>query len=63
MYAEGGPLCPEDIILPSVMRAYLEYLGDADLVCKHCLAQNPGYKIYCSYSFFMGITGAAACLS
>jgi hypothetical protein len=62
-FYEGGPRCPEDVCLPSVMRAYLEYLGDADLGCKHCLASNPSCKVFCSYSFFMGITGAAAFLS
>ena len=62
-FYEGGPRCPEDICLPSVLRAYLEYLGDADLGCKHCLASNPACKVFCTYSFFMGITGAAAFLS
>jgi hypothetical protein len=32
---EGGKRCPEDIILPSVMRAVLEYLGEKDYGCKH----------------------------
>jgi hypothetical protein len=62
-FYEGGPRCPEDVCLPSVMRAYLEYLGDADFGCKHCLASNPTCKVFCSYSFFMGVTGAAAFLS
>ena len=62
-FYEGGPRCPEDIILPSVLRAYLEYLGDADLGCKHCLGHNPNCKVFCSYSFFMGVTGAASFLS
>ena len=62
-FYEGGPRCPEDVCLPSVLRAYLEYLGDDDLGCKHCLAVNPSCKVYCSYSFFMGVTGAAAFLS
>lgn len=62
-FYEGGPRCPEDIILPSVLRAYLEYLGDADFGCKHCLAQNPACKVFCTYSFFIGVTGAAAFLS
>ena len=62
-FYEGGPRCPEDITLPSIMHAYLEYLGDEDFGCKHCQAKNPNCKIFCTYSFFMGITGAAAFLS
>ena len=62
-FYEGGPRCPEDIILPSVMRAYLEYLGDADFGCKHCFSQNPNCKVFCTYSFFIGVTGAASFLS
>lgn len=62
-FYEGGPRCPEDIIFPSVMRAYLEYLGEADFGCKHCQAQNPDCKVFCTYSFFIGVTGAAAFLS
>ena len=62
-FFEGGPRCPEDITLPSIIRAYLEYLGDEDFGCKHCQAKNPNCKIFCTYSFFIGVTGAAAFLS
>jgi hypothetical protein len=60
---EGGKRCPEDIVLPSVMRAMLEYIGEADYGCKHCLAQNPEAKVLCTYSFLVGVSGAAAYLS
>ncbi len=30
-FYEGSPRCPEDVCLPSVLRAYLEFLGDAGL--------------------------------
>ena len=59
----GGTRCPEDIITPSVLRAILEYLGEKDYGCKHCLAQNPECKIFCSYAFLVGVTGAASFLS
>ena len=36
-FYEGGARCPEDIIFPSAMRAILEYLGDKDFGCRHCL--------------------------
>jgi hypothetical protein len=62
-FYEGGPRCPEDIILPSIMRAILEFLGEKDFGCKHCLAQNPECKIFCSYSFFVGVSGAGSYFS
>ena len=62
-FYEGGKRCPEDIILPSVMRAILEYLGEEDYGCKHCLAQNPDCKILCTYAHLVGVSGAAAFLS
>lgn len=62
-FYEGGPRCPEDVIFPSIMRAYLEYLGETELGCKHCQGTNLGCKVFCTYSFFMGVTGAAAFLS
>jgi hypothetical protein len=62
-FYDGGKRCPEDIILPSVMRAVLEYLGEADYGCKHCLAQNPECKVLCTYSFLVGVSGAASYLS
>lgn len=62
-FYEGGKRCPEDIILPSVMRAVLEYLGEADYGCKHCLAQSPDCKVLCTYSFLVGVSGAASFLS
>ena len=62
-FYQGGPRCPEDIILPSVMRAILEFLGEEDYGCKHCLAQNPDCKILCTYAFLVGVSGAASFLS
>jgi hypothetical protein len=62
-FYEGGPRCPEDIILPSSMRAILEFLGEKDYGCKHCLTQNPDCKIFCTYAFLVGVTGAASFLS
>ena len=65
-FYEGGKRCPEDIILPSVMRAVLEYLGEREgprLGCKHCLAQNPDCKVLCTYAYLVGVSGAASFLS
>jgi hypothetical protein len=62
-FYEGGKRCPEDIALPSVMRAVLEYLGEKDYGCKHCLAQNPDCKVLCTYAFLVGVSGAASFLS
>jgi hypothetical protein len=62
-FYEGGKRCPEDIILPSVMRAVLEYLGEEDYGCKHCLAKNPNCTVLCTYAFLVGVSGAAAFLS
>jgi hypothetical protein len=67
-FYQGGKRCPEDIILPSVMRAILVYLGESgtgarDYGCKHCLAQNSDCKILCTYAFLVGVSGAASFLS
>lgn len=62
-FYDGGKRCPEDIALPSVMRAVLEYLGEKDYGCKHCLAQNPDCKVLCTYAFLVGVSGAASFLS
>jgi hypothetical protein len=62
-FYRGGARCPEDIIVPSVVRAVLEYLGDADYGCKHCAALNPGCKVPCTYAFLVGVSGAASFLS
>ena len=62
-FYEGGKRCPEDIILPSVMRAILEFLGEEDYGCKHCLAQNPDCKVLCTYAYLVGVSGAASFLS
>ena len=67
-FYKGGKRCPEDIILPSVMRAVLEYLGESstgprEYGCKHCLAQNPDCTILCTYAFLVGVSGAASFLS
>ena len=62
-FYEGGKRCPEDIILPSIMRAILEYLGDSEYGCRHCLAQNPDCKVLCTYAFLCSVSGAASFLS
>jgi hypothetical protein len=62
-FYEGGTRCPEDIILPSVMRVVLEFLGEHDYGCKHCLAQNPHCTVLCTYAYLVGVSGAAAYLS
>ena len=61
-FYEGGPRCPEDVCLPSVLRAILEFLGEEEYGCKHCL-QKSVPKVFCTYSYMMGITGAAFFLS
>lgn len=61
-FYEGGPRCPEDLCIPSMLRALGEYFEEA-FGCRVCRAQPPGCKINCSYSFFTGITGVAAFLS
>ena len=62
-FYDGGERCPEDIILPSVMHAILEYLGESDYGCRHCLARNPDCTILCTYAYLVGVSGAAAFLS
>jgi hypothetical protein len=67
-FYRGGERCPEDIILPSVMRAVLEYLGESgagprDFGCKHCLRKNPDCTVLCTYAFLVGVSGAASFLS
>lgn len=62
-FYEGGPRCPEDLCIPSVLRALGEYFGEEEFGCRTCRAIQPGCKINCSYSFFVGITGVAAFLS
>jgi hypothetical protein len=62
-FYEGGKRCPEDIILPSVMRSILEYLGEEDYGCKHCPVRVQACKVFCTYSFLVGVSGAAAFLS
>jgi hypothetical protein len=62
-FYEGGPRCPEDLCIPSVLRALGEYFNAEKFGCRTCRAVQPGCKIHCSYSFFVGITGVAAFLS
>jgi hypothetical protein len=45
------------------MRAILEFLGEEDYGCKHCLAENPECRILCTYAFLVGVSGAASFLS
>jgi hypothetical protein len=62
-FYEGGKRCPEDIILPSANRAILEYLGEEDYGCKHCPVRVQNCKVFCTYSFLVGVSGAASYLS
>lgn len=62
-FYQGGPRCPEDIPFPSVMRALMEYLNEADFGCRTNCTLQPGCKITCSYSFFIGVSGVASFLS
>jgi len=62
-FYDGGPRCPEDIILPSVMRALMEYFNEQDYGCRVCRGTSAECRIPCSYSFFIGVTGAASFLS
>ena len=62
-FFEGGNHCPEDIIIPSAMRAILEYLGEEDYGCRHCPSRGQASKVQCTYSFLVGVSGAAAFLS
>jgi hypothetical protein len=54
------PRCPEDIPIPSVIRAIMEYLGEG-LGCQK--AGLPGFtgdqELACGYAFLMGVSGAA----
>jgi len=62
-FYEGGKRCPEDMILPSAMRAVLEFLGEKEYGCRHCLAQNPDCTVLCTYAYLVGVSGAASFLS
>jgi hypothetical protein len=62
-FFDGGPRCPEDICLPSVLRSITEFLNDPDYGCNRCPSRTPNCKVPCSYSFFVGVTGAAFFLS
>ena len=62
-FYDGGSGCPEDIPFPSVMRALMEYLGEKDFGCRTRHSLQPGCKINCSYSFFVGVSGVASFLS
>ncbi|MHB1293504.1 MAG: hypothetical protein ACYC4R_00770 [Anaerolineae bacterium] len=60
-FYEGGPRCPEDIILPSALRVYMEYLGDPMVGC-HALrsvAREPDWVLDCTYAFLAVVSGMA----
>ncbi len=61
-FYSGGPRCPEDVCFPSVMRALAEYLGE-DVGCYEVKTNSPDCRFGCTYSFFLGVTGAAFRLS
>jgi hypothetical protein len=60
-FFSGGPRCPEDVCLPSVLRAITEFLKEKEYGCAVC-GTRPG-AMRCAYSYFMGVTGAAFYLS
>jgi hypothetical protein len=62
-FYEGGPGCPEDIPFPSVMRALMEFLGEAAYGCRSRRALKPCFRIKCGYSFFVGVSGVASFLN
>jgi len=62
-FYDGGPRCPEDLTIPSVLQALMEYFGEEDFGCRTSRTLQPGCKINCAYSFFVGVTGEAAYLS
>jgi hypothetical protein len=62
-FYDGGPRCPEDICLPSVLRVITEYLGDPYYGCNKCPVRTLQSKMSCTYAFFVGVTGAAFFLS
>jgi hypothetical protein len=57
-----GARCPEDIIFPSCVRAFLEYVGDG-CGCKYAPAPDVKWQCGCTYAFLVGVTGAAFHLS
>ena len=62
-FYEGGPGCPEDIPLPAIVSALMEYLNEQDFGCRTCRALQPDCKINCGYAFFVGVTGGASFFS
>jgi len=62
-FYQGGPACPEDLCFPSVMRALMEYFQEGDFGCRTCRVLQPGNKVPCTYSFFLGVSGVASFLS
>ncbi len=62
-FYEGGPRCPEDLCIPSVLRAMGEFFDEDEFGCRTCQSIKPGCKINCSYSFFVGVTGVGSFLS
>jgi hypothetical protein len=62
-FYEGGERCPEDLTLPSVMRALLEYQSDPEYGCKKLCKIGHNCRAMCSYSFFVGVTGIGFYLS
>lgn len=60
-FYEGGKRCPEDFGLPSVVRAYAEYLGDPYVGCHsiRALAQEPDWMLGCSYGYGILTSGMA----
>lgn len=61
-FYKGGPRCPEDLVFPSTLRAYLEYMGES-LGCKHVKGRGAIPKVDCAYAYIMGLTGEAFMMS
>ena len=62
-FYKGGPRCPENVPLPSCVRACVDYLGDPRFGCKHTASCGSGCLAPCSYAHCVGTSGAAAFLS
>jgi hypothetical protein len=57
-HSDSQMRCPEDVPLPSCLRACLEYLGDG-LGCRKIGLCSPEWQLGCGYAYLMGASGAA----
>lgn len=49
--------CPEDMPLPSCLRALVRHIGEPRLGCRHLPGHDAGPACGCGYAFFMGACG------